>query len=169
MDEGVGALPLRAWIPGRARTKGSMRVRGYRPNGTAILAEQVKGSKGWREQFAGTLLRQLGAQPSPGGPVLAHPPYVGPVAVRLCVWLDRPASGPGVTSEWPDRLRDGDLDKYQRNIGDALTDVQVIADDGQIVHWSAWKMWAPSAEQVGALVEVGYLDIGGHGAVRWPA
>jgi hypothetical protein len=138
----TGALPLSVWVAGRARTKGSLYVRGKRANGTAILAEQVKGSKSWREQVVETVLRQGGAAFAPGGPVVPWVPWSGPVAVRLLVWLPRPATGIGATSAWPDYLRAGDLDKYERNVGDALTDTQVIADDGQVVHWDAWKMWA---------------------------
>lgn len=149
-------LPLQVWVPSRARTKGSLRVRGYRANGSAILAEQVRGSKAWREQVVETVLRQLGATFTPDGPEVCWSPYVGPVAVRLLVWLPRPASGRGLTSAFPDQLRDGDLDKYQRNAGDALTDTRVIADDGQIVHWDPWKLWADpsSGRHPGAWIEV---------------
>ena len=150
------ALPLQVWVPGRARTKGSLYVRGHRANGSAILAEQVRGSKGWREQVVETVLRQLGATFGPAGPVVNWGPYVGAVAVRLAVLLPRPASGRGAVRPYPDQLRDGDLDKYQRNVGDALTDTRIIADDGQIIYWQASKEWAdPTAgRHPGAWIEV---------------
>lgn len=36
-----------------------------------------------------------------------------------------------------------DLDKYQRALGDALTQAGVIKDDARIVHWDAWKIYHP--------------------------
>ena len=150
------ALPLQVWVPGRARTKGSLYVRGRRANGSAILAEQVRGSKGWREQVVETVLRQLGATFGPAGPVVSWGPYVGAVVVRMAVLLPRPASGRGAVCPYPDQKQDGDLDKYQRNVGDALTDTRVIVDDGQIVVWEAWKLWADpiAGRHPGAWIEV---------------
>jgi|WetSurSiteA1Bulk_404760.scaffolds.fasta_scaffold08316_2 hypothetical protein len=153
------ALPLSVWVAGRARTKGSMRVRGHRANGSAILAEQVAGSKPWREQVVETILRQGGAVFAPGGPSVPWVSWGGPVAVRLLVWLPRPTSGIGATSTWPTRQCDGDSDKYQRNIGDALEDTRIIGNDAQIVHWEAWKMWADPAvgRQSGVQIDVTVL------------
>jgi hypothetical protein len=153
---GPYALPLAVWVPGRARTKGSLRVRSYRANGSAVLAEQVRGSKDWRETVVETVLRQLGATFTPHGPVVTWSPYAGPVEARMAVWLPRPLSGRGAASPYPDQLRDGDLDKYQRNVGDALTDTRIIDDDGQIVTWAAAKLWAdPTAgRHPGAWIEV---------------
>lgn len=37
-----------------------------------------------------------------------------------------------------------DLDKYQRALGDALTQAGVIKDDARIVHWDAWKVFHPN-------------------------
>lgn len=36
-----------------------------------------------------------------------------------------------------------DLDKYERALGDALTQAGVIKDDARIVHWDAWKVFHP--------------------------
>lgn len=36
-----------------------------------------------------------------------------------------------------------DLDKYQRALGDGLTQAGVIKDDARIVHWNAWKVFHP--------------------------
>src|SRR5699024_12118708 len=36
-----------------------------------------------------------------------------------------------------------DLDKYQRALGDALTQAGVIKDVARIVHWDAWKIYHP--------------------------
>lgn len=149
---GPTVLPLRVWVPGRARTKGSLRRQGRR------MVEQVAGSKGWREQVAETVLRTCGATPGPQGFTRWWEPVRGPVVASLTVWLPRPASlraeTVGPRWDWPISIYDGDLDKLQRNIGDALTDTGVIADDSLIVGWSAWKLWAPTATGAGALIEL---------------
>lgn len=144
-------LPLRLFVTGRARTKGSMRPEGRLASGGVRLVEQVAGSKAWRELVAETVLRYCGATPSPAGPVLAWEPFTGPVMVGLTVWLPRPA---GVSQPFPTRRTDGDLDKFARNVGDALQDTRVIVDDSQIVHWSAWKAWTPEGGVSGIQLDV---------------
>ncbi len=141
------ALPLRVWVAGRARTKGSLRWEGRR------AVEQVAGSSAWRQQVAETILRQLGAQMAPGGPVAHWRPEGGPVAVRVIIWLPRPARVPPWVVYASERNRN-DLDKLQRNLGDALSDTQVIVDDGVIVHWDTWKLWAPQPGAIGVDIEV---------------
>lgn len=154
---GGSVLPLSVWVAGRARTKGSLRPQGHR------LVEQVAGSKGWREIVAQTVLRHCGATPGPGGFVRWWEAERGPVVVGLTVFLPRPAGRGREHADWPVQQRDGDLDKYQRNVGDALTDTQVIADDAQIVGWApAWKVWAPDASRVGIWLTVGRADMSGH-------
>ena len=54
----------------------------------------------------------------------------------------------------PDPATDGDLDKFARNVGDALQDTRVIVDDSQIVHWSAWKAWTPEGGVSGIQLDV---------------
>lgn len=144
-------LPLRVWVPGRARTKGSLRPQGRR------LVEQVARSKDWRQQVAETVLRTYGAVPGPTGFTRWWQPASGPVVASLTVWLPRPAAlraDAGPRWDWPISIYDGDLDKLQRNIGDALTDTGVIADDSLIVGWTAWKLWAATATGAGALIEL---------------
>lgn len=162
------ALPLTVWVGGRARTKGSMRHQG-----AGRMVEQVKGSSAWRAQVVETVVRTLGGSFGPSGPSGWWEAACGPVAASLTVYLPRPASlrqaSAGLRWDWPISIYDGDLDKLERNVGDALTDTGVIKDDSQIVHWSAWKLWAPEVDQVGALVNLvevgdsamlGGLDIG---------
>jgi hypothetical protein len=144
------ALPLRVYVFGRPRTKGSLEPIGYRANGSVILGEQVRGSKAWRGVMAETVLRTLGAEFVPGGFQGWWEPYPGAVAVYATVFLPR---GERV-EPWPIRRTDGDQDKYQRNIGDALQDTRVIADDSCIVHWDVWKRWAAPAQQTGVRIEV---------------
>lgn len=147
-------LPMRVFVAGRARTKGSLYVVGYRPNGSAIMGEQVKGSKAWRATVAQVILRGLGADIGPRGPVVDWEPYPGAVRVRLLTFLPRN----GRAEPYPIRRTDGDTDKYQRNVGDALTDTRLIVDDAQIVEWAAVKRWAPDGQMPGSWVEVRRVD-----------
>lgn len=155
-----GLLPLRLFVPGRGRTKGSLRPVGRRANGSVILGEQVAGSKAWRRTVGETILRHLGAQPAPGGPVCGWEPWAGPALVRICVLLLKPPAWP---DPWPTRRTVGDTDKFQRNIGDALVDARVLVDDGQIVGWSAWKRWVSDGHEPGVRLEVEAVE---HGATR---
>jgi Holliday junction resolvase RusA-like endonuclease len=149
-------LPISVRIPGRARTKGSMKVIGRRANGTAKLAESVTGSSEWRSTVAEVLQRHLGAEFTPGGPVRPYAPIDTPV--RVVLWVKLPRGRTRAHSAAPDQLRDGDLDKYQRNVGDALVDAGVLTDDSRIVEWQARKDWAETPEQAGALIEIHAAD-----------
>jgi hypothetical protein len=142
---------MRVFVAGRARTKGSLKVIGYRPNGSAILSEQVAGSKAWRATLAHVILRSLGASIGPRGPVVDWEPWDGPVVVRMLTFLPRKS---GRTEPYPILRTDGDTDKYQRNTGDALQDTRLIVDDGQIVDWIASKRWAQDRQMPGSWIEV---------------
>jgi hypothetical protein len=143
------ALPLQAWVGGRARTKGSLDHIGH-----GRMRENIAGSKAWRSTVVETVVRTLGGSFGPGGPSGWWEAADGPLAASLTVYLSRPASGPMASAPYPTSIRTGDLDKLQRNVGDALTDTGVIADDSLIAHWSAWKLWATTGQQVGALIRV---------------
>jgi hypothetical protein len=148
-------LPLRVWVAGRARTKGSLKVVGRRANGSAVLGEQVAGSKAWRSAVVETAVRALGGRFGPGGPVLPYEPLSGPVLAVLWVRLPRPARRSDVEAHpFPVEITDGDLDKLQRNVGDALVDAGVLKDDKLIVEWRARKDFAPSPLDAGALIEL---------------
>lgn len=73
-------------------------------------------------------------------------PYDGPVSVLADFVLRPPKSDP---PPWPVRAIDGDLDKLQRALGDALQDAKLITDDRNIVAWSAGKRYAVEGERVG--------------------
>jgi hypothetical protein len=148
--DGLAAVDV--WVPGRPRTKGSLKVRGRRANGSAILTEAVEGSYEWR----GVIVRTLWGKLAGGKGVWT--PYTGPVRVGAEFHLPPPA-GRSAGRLWPDRLRDGDLDKYTRNLGDALTDSGIIADDGQIVSWWTSKTWAADADSCGVRVWVGTVGV----------
>jgi Holliday junction resolvase RusA-like endonuclease len=57
----------------------------------------------------------------------------GPVRLSAAFRLPRPASLPKRRRVWPIGARSGDVDKYLRCLGDAITGV-LIDDDSRIVH-----------------------------------
>jgi hypothetical protein len=148
---------VRVWVAGAAKTKGSLSAQ-VAPGVTASgrrrvrMVESVVGSGAWRAATVQAVMAALGGAPSPDGPRLPCRPWDRAVAVALCLWLPRPASVPA--DSWPTSRRTGDVDKLQRNIGDALVDVGLVADDSLIVTWRETKLWAPSPMQAGALIVV---------------
>jgi len=151
-------LEVRCWVAGSAKTKGSLTAQ-LIPGHTAAggrrvrMVESVAGSSAWRAATVQAVMAVLGGAPSPDGPRLPCRPWAQPVEVGLCVWLPRPRTA--VAGGWPTSQRTGDVDKLQRNVGDALVDVGLIADDSLIVRWlDATKLWAPDPLQAGALILV---------------
>lgn len=149
---------VRVWVAGAARTKGSLRgelTPGVTSTGARRIrmVESVKGSSAWRAATVQAVMAALGGVASPSGPRLPCRPWSVAVEVGLCVWLPRPATSRA--DSWPTSQRTGDVDKLQRNVGDALVDVGLLADDSLIVSWLApTKLWAPSPLQAGALILV---------------
>jgi len=126
--------PMRLFAPGRPRTKGSLRHQGR-----GHMVEQVAGSGLWRRLIAEKLAFTLGQEQGQDGPVRKYLPYVGPVSARAVFWFAGRVEG---GDPYPVGRRYGDLDKLARNIGDAMTDAGVIADDSLIVGWELEKLWA---------------------------
>lgn len=143
---------LELWIPETARPKGSLKARGYRvvrgrrvPN----LAEQVEGSTDFLIRAA-LAIQEAIRIPCPksgyhhcgdwrtckGWKLPAWAPVGGAVAVEASFWFERPKSA--VDPDFPLGY-EGDLDKLQRNLGDALQRSRIIADDRQIADWAARK------------------------------
>lgn len=143
---------LELWIPETARPKGSLKARGYRvirgkrvPN----LAEQVEGSTDFLIRAALAIQEAirwpcddrhghdgLDVCPGKGWHLPAWAPVGGAVAVEAWFFFDRPKNA--VDRDFP-LGHEGDLDKLQRNLGDALQRSRVIADDRQITDWVAKK------------------------------
>ena len=125
--QGVTLAELSVFVPGWAKTKGSM---DFRPNGTA--KQSVVGSATWAKLMASVMRRAWDGRPPLTGPLYFAATYVlngDPVAVRA-----------------------GDGDKLERNVWDALQGcgskcpakgcgkhAGVIADDVQFVQWCGTK------------------------------
>lgn len=119
------------WVPGHARTKGSLHNNQDTPNSKrwrALVAECVRKDIAVREYLC------IGAR---GKPAM---PYPGAVSVVMHVWL--PVAD-------PIQGQAGDVDKLARNVLDAIAaDAKsaifnggVIANDNQVTELKAFK-WA---------------------------
>lgn len=143
----MSELLAEMWIPGRPRTKGSLKVitpRGQRPR----LIEDHKHSKPWRTKMTNAIR---------DADTPFAEPYAGPVAVAATFVFERhgvtaktlpyPTLNAGVNAC-------GDLDKLLRNLLDALQDAAVIVDDAQVCSVGTSKIWGGEA---GVRLTVGTL------------
>jgi Holliday junction resolvase RusA-like endonuclease len=121
---------LQAWVDGKPRPKGSLKVTG-RPGQKARVVEDNPALEGWRAAIVFKL-----------NPIrAAHPddfPIVAPVAVTAeFVFLAPKKARPG---DRPDTTYTGDTDKLARCVGDCLQDAKILGNDSQIVEWRA-RSW----------------------------
>jgi Holliday junction resolvase RusA-like endonuclease len=139
---------------GRPRTKGSLNVYCCKDKRhTVRVEEETKDSKLWRRQMA--VAAQQAMKKHHGRLVN----YAGPVEVKVTFIFARTI---GVGGEvWPSHATPfptdrnlGDLDKLMRNLGDALQDAHVLADDSFIVTTWSHKRWARDGEAPGLIAEV---------------
>jgi hypothetical protein len=142
------------WVPGIARTKGSLNF-----HGEGKVSEGVKFSKEWRVEVR----KAVRADRDRRG---LTEPSRGPVAVRMRCWVEASNDGDGTS------IGRGDLDKLQRNVGDALADkaydaakaafipgTQAIFNDNQIIVWDPAKhVGRPLSMGYGMYLEVWELD-----------
>lgn len=82
-----------------------------------------------------------------------------PVTLEVIFYLERPATIPHSKRPWP--IKPPDLDKLVRGVADGLTDAGVWADDDQVVHVIAWKVYADTRDP-GAQVTITPI-VGGEG------
>ncbi len=146
----------RVFIPGRARTKGSLKPAHQR--GTAgrpcrvWLREDHDESKPWMRDMIAALKRDRAA-----GPLAESGPCAEPVEIHLFFRFERtPAAGGGYVpshqTPWPTSMDIGDEDKLRRNVLDALTQSSVLADDRLSVGGMTYKRWCEAGEQPGVTV-----------------
>ncbi len=134
----MNALLAELFIPGRPRTKGSLKAIMPRGSRRPVLVEDHAHSKPWRMLVKRTQWQQM--------PHLRlADPYAGPVRVELGFYFAQ--TGPAAQRlNWPTLNAgvnaNGDLDKLERNVLDALQDARLLADDCLVVGMSSFKAWA---------------------------
>jgi Holliday junction resolvase RusA-like endonuclease len=135
------------FVAGVPATQGSKSAKGRRKNGSTILVESSAATlKPWRTAVVAAFAPR-------GVPLVVFP---GAVSVSLLVLVRRPKSS--TLGPWPIGHDTGDLDKYQRAVGDALATSGVISDDSRILNWNASKRYANESEddsqETGAWIQV---------------
>jgi hypothetical protein len=157
----------RFFRPGRPRTKGSLHV--YCTKGKAHkvrVVEETKDSSLWRAQMAKAaqvaMMDEHGKLMNWAGPagLVAHFMFA-PVAQMEA---GRPTGQivPEHRTPFPTAIDLGDLDKLVRNLGDALVDAHVLADDSLITNMAVKKTWCPLGQVPGVMVEVIALEVPAH-------
>ncbi len=168
----MGRLILQVFVPGRSRTKGSLKPihipgRNGRPC-KVTLTEDHKHSEPWKKRIMYAAARQLDVASAGPEPFERLSAYAGPVEVHCFFRFERefavtqvvgggalPASViPSHATPWPTAADIGDEDKLRRNVLDALTQAGVIADDRLSIGGANYKRWCEPGEEPGALVVV---------------
>jgi hypothetical protein len=107
------------FVPGAAKTKGSMEVRN---RATGAMKESVAGSSRWRALMAQSVRDDIARRHglNPMAPIVL--PWNGAVSVTVEAYLTPPELHNGRTLPWDDAVwhQAGDLDKIVRNVLDAL-------------------------------------------------
>lgn len=166
MNEPSNAVLARVFVPGRARTKGSLKPI-HRKAGpgrcTVSLTEDHALSGPWKK----AMMRALAAHVGESGGYVSPEPYTEAVEVDCFFRFHRElsAAGDGVQTYmdgvwpshrtlWPTAPDIGDEDKLRRNVLDALTQAHVITDDAMVVGGQTWKRWTQRDEWAGVLIVV---------------
>lgn len=154
-----GACLLRAFVPGAAKPKGSLRPITM-PGGRVRLVEEVTGSAPWRATLVNAIVPLISERTPDGRYALRRGyPHAGPVRVELEFHM--PGS-PG-TYAFPIARYVGDCDKLIRNVLDALSlpaksgqaGSGVYVDDSQVVDVQASKRWSElTGQPPGVAIEV---------------
>lgn len=148
-------------VEGRPQTQGSTKGFAIPAKGTrkarVVITSTNKNLKPWREMMKDAFCQQVVSYyVSPPPEDYADKPYFPAcIGVALLVIMPRLACHakmkPGTVLTAP---LSGDLDKFQRAVGDSLTDAKIIKDDRYIEQWIAFKRYAAEDEEPGVIVTV---------------
>jgi Holliday junction resolvase RusA-like endonuclease len=116
-------------VYGMPAPQGSKAFKGFTKKGRAILTEQSKRVKPWRELvWAAGIAARNNADP-----------IDCPVVIHMTFTLPKPQSAPKRKRTYPDRTPD--LSKLMRSTEDALVDAGVLKDDARIVSAHIHKVY----------------------------
>lgn len=144
-------------VDGRPRPKGSLVCKGGRSHN---LVEAVAGSTPWKLHMIREIRKAFCLEPVKDGNRVTGflrggepwQPLEGAIEVQAIFRFM-----PEGEHSWPIDGESGDLDKLERNLGDALEQSGLIANDRNIVSWTARKRWCYEGEVPGAWVQVSTL------------
>jgi len=168
----VQQLPVRVFLAGRSRTKGSLTGKPVRTRGGGMkfVQQDSEQSTAWKQSMVRQLRMRLGiAVGRVGGKVQRTnaQPYAGPVEVHRFFRFERGASDvqftpppgdrlvwPSHNTEWPTAMDVGDVDKLTRNLLDALVQGGVLDDDRWVIGGCELKRWCHEGERPGVEILV---------------
>lgn len=127
------------WIPGVPIPQGS-KTAGKRGKTVVMWDANHRKLKPWRE----TMTTHLIAWTTLAGG--AWEPYDGPLVVDVTFWIPKPDRPKFTLPATP-----ADLDKYQRALGDSMTDSGLIRDDARITTWHARKRYGAPGVTIHAI------------------
>jgi Holliday junction resolvase RusA-like endonuclease len=142
---------VRLWVPGRPRTKGSLKpvhIRSGAGKCRVSLTESGGESEAWKKIMI-TVIR--------GSVECARYPHPVKVDTEFVFAPETQADIDGIAGRsrpWPAQNRYGDEDKLRRNVLDALTQSALIFDDALVIGGTTLKRWARDGEQGGVWIEV---------------
>lgn len=148
---------VRLFIPGRSRTKGSLKIIHIRGRAgakcTTRLTEDHAASKPWMRDMIVAFQRD---RLTGNGPALS---CIVPVEIHLFFRFEQGRHDlghpwPSHDTAWPTAMDIGDEDKLRRSVLDALTQSGVLADDRLSVGGMNYKRWCVAGEQPGVQVVV---------------
>lgn len=146
LADGSRARGVRVWVPGRARTKGSLKPMHKRgTNGARCkvwLTENGDFSVPWKKAIIAAVREACVCER-----------YSGAVEVHAFFRFEREDGvdtlSSGVPADWPTGHQYGDEDKLRRNLLDALTQSALLADDALVVGGQTWKRFCAQDEEPG--------------------
>ena len=155
----------RLFIPGRPRTKGSLkpmhrRGQGGRPCKVGLTEDHAL-STPWKNTMVRALRLEQARMSGLRRPVAVA--YPDPVEVHAFFRFERDLSVaertmgevvPSHSTSWPTDDGIGDEDKLRRNVLDALTQSGLILDDRMVIGGMNFKRWVREDEQSGVLIMV---------------
>lgn len=135
--------------------------RGFVVNGRAVVTQDNKKTKPWRQAVSAAANEQMLRSPTDGGQA---GPQLGPVAVEITFHMPRPGyhfrtgkrahelkpNAPTYVDKKPD------IDKLVRSTLDALTDAAAFRDDAQVARLVVEQRYADAA--TGARIHITPLD-----------
>ena len=147
VTEDLPQVLLRTYVPGRPRSKGSLKIWCTRGRDHKVrVEEQVADSSAWRNRVAAIVQAWARREYGPAPLKLEIP-----LELRV-VYFFRREDEDQPTLPRPTAITVGDLDKLDRNIGDALTSSGLIKDDKYIVRIMSEKRWAAPGGRAGAQI-----------------
>lgn len=152
---------VRFFVPGRARTKGSLRPELSRGKGGRMVVRLIESGEGavpWKNRMIKTIREVKGIAPVKAGNKVTGfdpEPYAGAVEIECLFRFERNESWPSHDTPHPTSIDIGDWDKLLRNLLDAFTQSGLIKDDSLVIGSAGtYKRWCRNGELPGVDVRV---------------